>query len=166
MNILQRLNLKKDKSLELSAPRSITLHGVKIHKLSVAKYVEWLKIADDLPEIICGCAFPDCDNLADMVNKIVELDRQAVLQLVGRLLTTVPTEICRLLSNLLDIEESRLLDVKSPNPLTLNQLADIIIAFVRVNDYSDFFDSVQQLLKTFHQKRNTNTQDTTGYNGG
>ena len=101
MSVIERLARKKDKSLEISAPRSYTLHGVEIHKLSVAEYVEFLRMADSLPELIFGTAFPECDNVADLIDKLAGLDKKAVLQLAGRLLTTVPTEFCKLISKLL-----------------------------------------------------------------
>lgn len=138
---------------------------MKIHKLTIAKYIEWLKIADDLPEIVFGTAFPDCSNVSDLINKLATLDKQAVLQLTGRLLTTVPTEACRLIANLLGIDESRLLDVNSPDPLSLNELMEVIIAFARMNDYSDFFTNVQSLMQTFHKKSDS-TQELTGSNAG
>lgn len=164
MSIIERFTRKKDKSLAISTPRSYVLHGVEIHKLSVAKYVEFLKIADDLPNIIFGTAFPECDNMTDLIDSLAKLDRKTVLQLTGRLLTTVPTEFCKLLSNLLDIDEERLLDVDCDNPLSLNELLEVIIAFAKENDYSDFFTSVQSLTQIF-RKTNT-TQENTGYSGG
>ena len=165
MGIFSRFTHKKDKSLNISSPRSYTLHGVRIHKLTVAKYVEWLKIADDLPEIIFGTAFPNCSNMSELINKLATLDKEAVLQLIGRLLTIVPTEACRLIANLLDIDESRLLDVDSPEPLSLNELMEIIVAFAQMNDYSDFFMNVQLLKKTF-QRMSDSTQELTGSNAG
>lgn len=165
MNILKNICHKKDKSLTVSTPRNYKLYGVEIHKLTIAKYVEFLKIADDLPEIIFNNAFPDCDNIEDLIESISKLDKQAILQLVGRLLTTVPTEFCKLIANLLDFDENRLLDINNDNALTLNELLEIIIAFIEINDYSDFFMSVQQLRQICHQIT-TNTQEHTGYNGG
>lgn len=165
MDIIKSLIHKKDKSLDISAPHSYTLYGVNIHKLTIAKYVEFLKVADDLPEIIFNNAFPDCDNVADLIDSIARLDKQAILQLVGRLLKTVPTEFCKLVANLLDFDENRLLDVNNENALTLNELLEIIIAFVEINDYSDFFMNVQQLRKTF-RKMSDSTQEHTGSNAG
>ena len=101
MSVIERLTRKKDESLKMSIPKGYMLHGVYIHKLSVAEYVEFLKMADDLPELIFGTAFPECDNVADLIDKLAGLDKKAVLQLAGRLLTTVPTEFCKLISKLL-----------------------------------------------------------------
>ena len=165
MSVIERLARKKDKSLEISAPHSYTLHGVEIHKLSVAEYVEFLRMADSLPELIFGTAFPECDNVADVIDKLAGLDKKAVLQLTGRLLTTVPTEFCRLLSSLLGIDEKRLLDVNCDNPLTLNELLEIIVAFAKENDYSDFFTSVQ-LLKQIFSRTVSPTQENTGCSVG
>lgn len=103
MSIFNKLAHKKDSSLDMSSPRSYMLHGVKIHKLTVAKYVEFLKIADDLPSIIFNNAFPNAENFAQLIDEISRLDKKAMLELIGRLLTTVPTEFCRLLANLLEL---------------------------------------------------------------
>lgn len=165
MSVIERLTRKKDKSLEISAPKGYMLHGVYIHKLSVAEYVEFLKMADDLPELIFGTAFPECDNVADLIDKLAGLDKKAVLQLAGRLLTTVPTEFCKLISKLLRFSEKRLLDVNCDNPLTLNELLEIIVAFAKENDYSDFFTNVQSLKQIF-SRTVSSTQGNTGFNAG
>lgn len=163
--ILNRLTHKKDNSLNISSPRSYMLHGVKIHKLTVAKYVEWLKIADDLPTILFENAFPDCENAAQLIEQITKLDKKTMLLLVSRLLTTVPTEVCNLLADLFEFDPKRLLDKDAPDALTLNELMDIIIAFIKINDYSDFFDCVQRLTQTY-RRMTTNTTESGGYNAG
>lgn len=165
MSIFNRLAHKKDSSLDVSSPRSYVLHGVKIHKLTVAKYVEFLKIADDLPSIIFNNAFPDAENFAQLIDEISKLDKKAILELVGRLLTTVPSEFCRLLANLLEFDEARLLDVNCADALSLNQLVEIITAFIKANDYSNFFVCVQKLMKDY-QNLTTNTTASGGSNAG
>ncbi len=165
MSIFNKLAHKKDSSLDVSSPRSYMLHGVKIHKLTVAKYVEFLKIADDLPSIIFNNAFPDAENFAQLIDEISKLDKKAILELVGRLLTTVPSEFCRLLANLLEFDEARLLDVNCADALSLNQLVEIITAFIKANDYSNFFVCVQKLMKDY-QNLTTNTTASGGSNAG
>ena len=71
----------------------------------------------------------------------------------------VPTEFCRLISELLNIPEERLLDVENDDPLSLNDLIEIIIAFWEMNDMTDFFGNVQQLKKLTAPKANTGYKD-------
>lgn len=165
MSIFNKLAHKKDSSLDVSSPRSYVLHGVKIHKLTVAKYVEFLKIADDLPSIIFNNAFPDAENFAQLIDEISRLDKKAILELIGRLLTTVPAEFCKLLANLMEFDEARLLDVNCADALSLNQLVEIITAFIKANDYSDFFIAVQKLIKDY-LILTTNTTASGGSNAG
>jgi len=165
MGILSKFAHKKDDSLNVSSPRSYMLHGVKIHKLTVAKYVEWLKIADDLPTIVFENAFPECENMTQLIEQLTKLNKKTMLQLVGRLLTTVPTEVCTLLANLFEFDESRLLDTEAPDALTLNELLDITTAFFEMNDYSDFFASVQRLTKAY-RRMTTNTKESGGSSAG
>ncbi len=138
---------KHDKSLELTVPKEYELYGVKIRKLPVGKYVEYLKKADDLPYILMNKVFPDVDNFGDLLAKLLELDRTASLRVLGNLLKTAPEQLCLLLSDLLDIPIERLTDPECENALALNELMEIVVKFVELNDYSDFFANVRRLKK-------------------
>lgn len=166
MSIISRIiPHKKDNSLEMSSPDYKTLYGVKIKKLSIAKYIKVLKAADNLPTLIFGAAFPDAEGLPDLIKQVSDMDKTAMLKLVGRLLTVVPAEFCKILSDLLDIPEERLLNPDCEGALSLNELMEIILAFIELNDYSDFFTNVQSLKQTCQMIANR-TQDATGSSGG
>ncbi len=115
----------KDESIKMSLPETKELHGVKIVKLPVARYIKALNTLENLPNIM----------------------------------TAVPTEFCRLVSELLNIPEERLLDVDNENPLSLNDLIEIIIAFWEMNDMTDFFGNVQRLKKLTAPKADTGYKD-------
>lgn len=155
----------KDNSLEMSSPSCKKLYGIKIRKLPIAKYIQVLKAVDNIPELIFGAAFPDTADLSQVIAKITEMDKNAMLKLAGRLLTTVPTEACKLLSELLDIPTDRLLNPDCPTALSLTELSEILLAFVEANDYSTFFTSVQSTIRTCQTIANR-TQGGTGYNAG
>lgn len=154
---------KKDKSIHMSIPKSYSLYGVTIRKLPIAKYIAVLREVNDLPSLLLGELFPEGSNLNDSLERLQNLDRSTTLALIGRLLKIVPEEFCKVLSQLLDISEERLLDVNCENPLSLSELTEIIEAFWKVNDMSDFLMTVQSLTK---KAALTRSKANTGFSDG
>lgn len=136
---------KRNRSINMSVPKSYVLNGITIRKLPVAKYIAVLREVNDLPSLLLGELMPDGGSLADIAEGLSALDKAALIELLGRLLKVVPAELCRVLSELLDIPEERLLDPDCENPLSLNELAEVIKAFWKINDMSDFLKTVQSL---------------------
>lgn len=136
---------KKDKSLELTVPKTYELYGVKIRKLPVGKYVEYLKKSEDLPYILMSKVFPEVEDFSELLEQLTTLNRGAMFKMLGKLLTTAPEQLCLLLSDLLGIPKERLLDPNCGNALALDELMEIVLKFVEVNNYNDFFDSVRRL---------------------
>lgn len=155
---------KKDKSLELTVPKTYELYGVTIRKLPVGKYVEYLKKSEDLPYILLSKVFPDVQDFSQLLDQLLSLDRTAMLKVLGKLLTTAPEQLCLLLSDLLDIPKERLLDPDCENALALDELMEIVIKFVEINNYDDFFASVRRLKKL--TAPTTKKAENTGSNGG
>ena len=154
---------KKDKSIHMSIPKSYELYGVTIRKLPIAKYIAVLREVNDLPSLLLGELFPEGSNLNDSLERLQNLDRSTTLALIGRLLKVVPEEFCKILSELLEIPEERLLDPYCENPLSLSALAEIIEAFWKVNDMSDFLMTVQSLTK---KAAPTRSKANTGFSDG
>lgn len=154
---------KKDKSIHMSIPKSYELYGVTIRKLPIAKYIAVLREVNDLPSLLLGELFPEGSNLNDSLERLQNLDRSTTLALIGRLLKVVPEEFCKILSQLLNIPEERLLDVNCKNPLSLSELAEIIEAFWKVNDMSDFFMTVQSMSRKATPAR---SKANTGFSDG
>ena len=154
---------KKDKSLELTIPKTYELYGVTVKKLPVGKYVEYLKKSEDLPYILLSKVFPDVQDFSQLLDQLLSLDRTAMLKVLGKLLTTAPEQLCLLLSDLLDIPKERLLDPDCDNALALDELMEIVIKFVEINNYDDFFGNVRRLKKLTAQPKNP---ENTGSSGG
>lgn len=151
---------KHDQSIGMSVPKSYELHGVKVRKLPIAKYIAVLREMDNLPALLLGGIYPDINNTSELIDRLLKLDRNEVLSLIGGLLKVVPEELCKTLSSLLDIPAERLLDPDCPDPLSLSELADIIQAFWKINDMSDFLKTVSSL------KARTRSTTNTGSNAG
>lgn len=144
---------KKDKSLQMSAPKTTLLYGVKICKLPIARYIKVLAAIDELPSVLIGTAFPDME-LSEVFKALKSLTKDDLPQLLGRLLTKAPTEFCKLISPLLDIPEERFLDAEAADALSLSELAEIFLAFWEANDMAAFFENVRRL------KQRANAQNT------
>lgn len=154
---------RKDKSIHMSVPKSYELYGVTIRKLPIAKYIAVLREVNNLPSLLLGELLPDGDNLSDLIVQLQNFDRTATLNLINRLLKVVPKEFCKIISQLLNIPEERLLDVDCENPLSLSELAEIIEAFWKINDMSNFLMTVQSLTQ---EKTPTRSKANTGYSDG
>lgn len=155
---------KRDKSLELTVPKTYEMYGVTIRKLPIGKYVEYLKKSEDLPYILLSKVFPDVQDFSELLEQLVKLDRTAMLKVLGKLLTTAPEQLCLLLSDLLDIPKERLLDPNCENALALDELMEIVLKFVEINNYDDFFGSVRRLKRL--TAPTTKNPENTGFNGG
>ena len=143
--LIHKLFHKPDKSLRMSAPRPYELHGVTIRKLPIGKYVQVLRALDDIPVIIFESAFPEAGNVPDLVSALSDMDRESTVSLFTRLMGAVPEQLCRLLSELLDIPLPLLL---SPDDgLSLVELAEILEAFWAANDMTGFFGIVRRLIQ-------------------
>lgn len=153
----------KDKSIKMSLPRCRELYGVKIVKLPIARYVSALSTMENLPHIIASELLPETESIEELLEKLTAADSETIETVTVKLITTIPKELCRLLSELLDIPEERLLDKNCKNPLLPNELAEIITAFWEVNDMSDFFGNVRKLKKRLTARNQTAN---IGYSGG
>lgn len=137
--------IKKDrnKSLKISAPKEKTLYGVRIRKLPIAKYINFLRAAEELPQLLIGKIFPD-SSIGGIIEYLKNLDKDKVFDLLTRLLAVVPEELMGLLSELLEIPKERLTE-DTPSSLSLTELLEIISEFWELNDMSGFFVTARRL---------------------
>lgn len=134
----------RDKSLKMSLPKETTLHGVKVKKLPVAKFLQAIQLTEDLPGLVLDRLFPGKSAL-DILAVLGDAKKETLLNLAARLLLTAPGEIAGILSSLLGIPSERLLDPECKDGLSPAQLAEILVAFYETNDLSDFFGNVRRL---------------------
>lgn len=142
---IHKLLHREDKSLIMSAPRDYKLYGVTVRKLPVAKYIQVMRTLNDLPALLMGELFPECRTLPELISVLGQFDQEKMTATAVRLLTVVPVEACRVFNRLLDIPEERLLDPDAPDGLGLAELAEILEGFWKLNDLSDFFETVRRL---------------------
>ena len=141
--------LKNNKSLNISAPKEITLYGVKIRKLPIGQYIKVMRAIDELPQLLVEKVMPE-KSAGDLFSAMKNIDKDSLVFLVGKLLTVVPEELMKLISELLDIPLERLLGTDE-NALGLSELTEILLAFWEANDMTDFFAHAQRLAKAVTQ---------------
>lgn len=129
----------KDKALKISGTRTKIIHGIKVFKLPIKKYIQVLNTFDEIPQIILGKAFPDMEATA-IFTQLKTLDKDGLLALVGRLMTVVPDEMLNIISELFDIPREKL------DTMGLNELAEILIGFWEMNDMTAFFVNARRLM--------------------
>lgn len=156
---IHKLLHTEDKSLKMSAPMESTLHGVTIRKLPIGKYIQVMRTLDELPSLLLGEAFPECQTLPELIATLGKFDKKAMIDTTARLLTVVPAQACMIISKLLDIPEERLLDPAADDGLSPTELAEVLEAFWKANDLSDFFGVVRRLI-------NQPSAQNTGSNAG
>lgn len=131
---------KKDKSSSLSLPRSYTLHGVEIKKLPTGQYIKALQTLENLPRIILEELFPNMQ-FEEILSKVKEIDEDLIWQLITKLMRIAPEQFFRLVSELIDADYDHLV-----NKLTPKENLEVIMAFWKANEMSDFLEQLKTML--------------------
>ncbi len=134
---------RKNRSLEISAPKDKVIHGVYVRKLPICKYIKLLHAMEELPQLLIGKTFPG-KGVDDMLKYFANLNKDSLVELISRLLAVVPEELMKLLSELLDIPLERLFE-DTPDALSPKELLDVICEFWELNDMTDFFEAARSL---------------------
>lgn len=149
-------NRKRDKSIDMSMPTERELYGVRIVKLPVARYIKVLNTLETLPQILASIVLPD-GGAEDLLTSLANGNKGFLEQLFTGLLVSAPTEICKLLSDLLGIPLNRMLDEDSNDPLSPAELIEILLAFWKKNDMTSFFGNVRKLRMMLSARTKTAT---------
>lgn len=125
-------------------PTERELYGVRIVKLPVARYIKVLNTLETLPQILASVVLPDGSE-DDLLSSFAKGDKGFLERLFTGLLISAPTEICKLLSDLLAIPLERMIDEDCNDPLSPSELIEILLAFWEKNDMTSFFGNVRKL---------------------
>lgn len=133
------LSSKKDKSIALSLPADGILHGIKIQKLPIGRYLKALNVVKNLPELLLKECFPGMKP-DEVLTKMKQLNEDSLYEILGRLVQVVPEQFFRLISEIVDT------DYETVIALSPKELFDVLNAFWQVNDMSDFFAQIKGLV--------------------
>jgi len=123
---------------EKSLTKVVKLHGVEIRKMPCGKYFEALQTLKNLPEDFIKEL---SDNGQDF--KLSEMFTiENIMNLVTKLLIIAPKFLFSFLSQLLDVDESKLRDELSPT-----ELLEICMKFWEINDLESFFVQMKPVIQ-------------------
>lgn len=154
--MLNNLFSKRKQSSNISLPKSKTVHGIKIEKVKVGRYLESMEEIQDVPKTIIEKCFPD-EGLAGLISRAKTADTAFIADLATKLLLNAPEIIIDLAVKYIDVDKETLLD------LTPNELFEVLSAWWEINDLTTFFKSVWAKVKPMIQ---TNKTVKTGFNDG
>ena len=140
---------KKTDKLAVSVPLEKDLYGVKIRKLPNGAYIKALQTVQNLPAILMEKCFPGMD-IDDILNQLKQLDKDGILAIAGHLMTVIPEEFFKIVSELLSIPYEKLMD-----DLTPTETIEILEAFWEVNDMAPFFEKLKKIFGNWTQKVST-----------
>lgn len=129
---------KKKDMVELSNPLRKSIHGVEIRKQPIGKYLEAVKVLEDLPSIIINECFPG-EDLEGILKKFSSIDEEFFFQLINSLLVIAPQQLFKIAATILECDYDYLI-----NEVTPNEFLDIVEAFWKLNDMENFLQRIRK----------------------
>lgn len=133
--------IKRWRSKEISLPKARTLHGIKIEKVPVGRYISAMQEIQDLPSTIIDRCFPDHKSLQAVIDRARNSEGEVAFDMIGSLLKEAPQVIVELAAVFLDTPEETLM------ALTPTQLLDVLENWWELNDLTGFFSRVWKKAK-------------------
>ena len=87
----------KNKSIKMTLPKTKELHGIKIVKLPVARYINALDTLENLPSVLIKLVLPEMGGLSEILKQFQTGNFDIIEKIIIQLLKTVPREFCKLL---------------------------------------------------------------------
>ena len=143
MAIKNWLGALGDKSLGISLPGTRRVHGVEIKKTPTRKYLEAMKKLEEMPMQMLEDLFPG-QSVQDVFRSFASADKNSIAPLLAKVLTVAPEYVITVLCEITGLDVGRAMD-----ELTPMELAEVFMAWWRVNDLSDFFEIARVGIKKF-----------------
>lgn len=120
----------------LSLPKKVEVCGVEIKKMPCGRYFDALQTLRDLPQNFMQVAF---EGKEVKLSELMTLDK--IIDLIMKLLITLPDFTVKFLSDLMDIDEKVIREELSPL-----DLVKVIKKFVEVNELESFFEEMKPIM--------------------
>jgi hypothetical protein len=132
--------------------------GYEIKKMPIGNYLKTLDEIKEMPEDFLEECFPG-ESLDKIIEAFAEADTKSFVAAMVLVLTSAPAYVVKLIAQLTSIPEENLLN--DPN-IGLTGLAEIILAFLEVNDLGKFISVAGETVTKVKEMKITPTL-TTGY---
>ena len=129
-------------SVKKSVGASKVVHGVTVRRLPIGAYLSAIESMGDLPENLLSRLFPEL-SLDEAFLKLKHLRTDTLLHIVGKGAAVLPQEFLSFFSNLLGVSVEVITD-----KLTPAEFMDVLSEFLKINDISNFIQSVKGVVRT------------------
>ncbi|MDD2649317.1 MAG: hypothetical protein PHI27_08790 [Eubacteriales bacterium] len=153
----KRANVSGRDSVSISRGQSIVVHGITVKKAAIGRYLDIQKRLPGIVMEVIDAAFPG-EKPAEALESLMKAGRDdgALRELITRLIAVVPEKAVQLLCELIGANYKFVCENLSPN-----ELLDVLKAFWKLNDYTDFFEGVRKAGQALRTKE-TSSMFSTG----
>lgn len=131
MGLLNKLSISR------SIPEDKAIHGIRVTKVPMSKYITAMSELEDLPKDLINACFPDMTG-AEILTKLQTIKSDDLSTVLLNFLTRSPEIIVSTIATLGDFEKEDLL------ALTPSELMDVLETWWELNDLSDFFGRIRE----------------------
>ena len=126
-------------SFSLSRPQSVIVHGIKVDKAPIGRYLDLTKRLPNIVMEVLDATFPDMkpDDILHLLSTASD-DQRVIRDIITRLLAVAPEKAMEIACGILGAS------MKDLCALTPSEFLDVVEAFGKLNDYRDFFQHVRR----------------------
>ena len=134
-------NRKQDDTYSISRPITQVVHGIRVDKAPVGRYLDFTKRLPNLVMEVLDATFPDMkpDDILTLLSG-ASANPQVIRDLITRLISVAPEKLLDVMSGIMAVDREKLL------ALTPADLMDVLEAFWKLNDYTDFFQRARRAV--------------------
>lgn len=138
----------------LSLGNSKIIHGIKVKKLPIGKYLELTKKVNDLGKEVFENGFGN-KSFEEILESIINLDKDEIINLIKDIFNIAPEVFINFIVDILDVDREKLVNNEE---IGLYELIEILEAFAQVNNLGKLVLKTKQIINLIPMK----TQNT-GY---
>lgn len=141
-------------SYSMSRPVKQNVHGITVEKAPVGRYIDFSRRLPNIVMEVLDATFPDMkpDDILHLLSG-ASRDPAVIRDLITRLLSVAPDKLMDVLSGIMDVPKEKLLALPPAD------LMDVMEAFWKLNDYTDFFQRARRAMEAMRSRQNGPSSD-------
>lgn len=140
---------KRTDSASVSRPQRLFVHGIKIEKAPIGRYLDLTKRLPDIVMELLDAAFPE-QKPGEILTTLSKTDESGLREIISRLIVILPDKLVEILCAMMGADENYVRE-----KLTPAEFMDVWLAFFKLNDYTDFFENARKALTSLRAGQNT-----------
>ena len=140
----------------LSVPKHKKVCGYEIRKMPIGRYLEAIDQISAFPDELIGACFPDME-FKEIVQRLTAFDDKLLRVCLANVFTAAPRHVVGFVATLTGIDSDKLINDEN---IGLDGLADIIDAFIEVNNLGKFLAGLTEIRLKLRRAR---AEETPGF---